>query len=85
MTLKVYYGERSEVIRNDNQTSLRGAVHSVLRRSIYESADFVKSKPKIAIHTSITFAKPDSPEASIRHLSGMSISSRGVAINLTVL
>ena len=30
-------------------------------------------------------AKPVSPEASIRHLNGMSISSRGVAINLTVL
>jgi hypothetical protein len=31
------------------------------------------------------FAQPDSPEASIRCLSSMSISSRSVAINLTVL
>jgi hypothetical protein len=38
-----------------------------------------------SIIMSIAYAHPDSPEASIRRLSGMSISSRGVAINLTVL
>ena len=38
-----------------------------------------------SIIMSIAYALPDSPEASIRRLSGMSISSRGVAINLTVL
>jgi hypothetical protein len=55
------------------------------RRSIYESAAFVKSKSTENKNMSNLFAQPDSPEASIRCLSSMSISSRSVAINLTVL
>jgi hypothetical protein len=57
-----------------------------LLRGIYESAAFVKGK-KHSMNTKYELAmiKPVLPEASIRHLSGMSIFSRGVAINLTAL
>jgi hypothetical protein len=40
---------------------------------------FMSNKYKLA------FAKPELPEASIHHRSGMSMFSRGVAISLTAL
>jgi hypothetical protein len=44
----------------------------------------IGNKNKYKISRTI-LAQPDSPEASIRRLCGMSIFSRGVAINLSAL